>query len=309
MPVALIVIGLSTLLVWGQAQGVVDLGPGFGGLVSRLVGGNEVQAAERGRDNLVALPLTSMAIPPYTKVRREHYWDAANQQFSTMHLPRSQVTDQMVTFESLKGDFGKLNRRVLARRKGKGYVFQWSDFLPEGTRPGLAGGVPPGKRGLWVSVDRVVGLSELEAGDLFDVLATVEVEADKVEGVVGQPQKQARVDVLVQAGMVIVPERSRPLLPGAPVGGKRPVEAFLALEPKEVAGLARAVALNRDLQVAVRSGRPDEDPELETPGVSPRASKSAEGREVAPMVETIVGGERRLVPLSVVPRGADQSRR
>jgi hypothetical protein len=312
---------------WATMTGRLDLTGLFGG---------EVRAAERSgaRPGMVAMPLTTRELPAFTRITRDHYWDAAKGEFATWWMPEDQVTDDMVTY----ADMTRLNGRVLAREKGKGYVFRWSEFLPEGSSDGLAGGVPSGKRGLWIDTSKVRGLADLERGNRFDVLATTEIEAARrqssgLPGVLGAEQelrrahlggglgeeKIARVDVLVQAGVVVramrtraVPVSNTSVFRGQTTGGVPVQEVFVAVDPAELAPLSRAIALGLDLQAAVRSGRPGEDLELPTPDlpIPGRAGDEPSGDDQGlPMafVETLIDGERRVVPIAPV-RGDAGSR-
>jgi hypothetical protein len=72
--------------------------------------------------------------------------------------------------------------RVLDHDKEPGYVFTEADFLPPGTREGITAGIPAGKRAVRISADKVDGLYGLHAGDRFDLLATMPIEASRSSG-------------------------------------------------------------------------------------------------------------------------------
>ena len=75
-------------------------------------------------------------ISAYTQVKKEH--------LDIVYLPR--VPEVAIT--DAKGIIG----RVLSRDKSAGYVFTEGDFLPQGTKPGLVAGIPPGKRAFTCAV-------------------------------------------------------------------------------------------------------------------------------------------------------------
>lgn len=292
-------------------------------------------------------------IPAYAKVTRDDLFDSRRGMFSFVDLDKEFAEDNgvFVTATEIVG-------RVMARPKRPGYVFTEADFLPKGTRPGMAGGTPAGKRALRIDVDLVRGIIGLNPGDRFDLVAARTVLPDPVisaAGVSGEagkgpafvglyseiagrgargaapsPRKrepEARVDVIVQGGVVVSPIETRLVpvsstsLTAGQVTSTRPVqEMVIALAPEEVAPLMAALRLESDLTCLARSGRPEDNADSLTPGLMPERAQAegAEGdaaRADAGMsgmpagyedaeftvIETIVGGERTL---TAVPKGA-----
>jgi Flp pilus assembly protein CpaB len=290
-----------------------------------LSGGTE----EPSTDGLVAVPTIATRVPAYTRLTRDHIWDARNARLAVVYLPPRSVTPEMLVKVS------DVIGRVLAHDKAPGYVFTEADFLPKGTREGIVGGIPAGKRAIRVAADRVDGLHGLHAGDRFDLLATMPIAASGGQsfnfgGVYGQQlalearlsnwQKQATVRVMVQNGVIVEPMNVR----GVPTyqsslteGGStrvRPVqEAVIAINPSEVAHLAEAMAVEATITAVPRSGRPDDVLDSRTPDLRPvspfngsRADQSAAASsgstsQTAPfkVVETINGQKREL---TAVPR-------
>jgi len=113
-------------------------------------------------EGLVAIPISAKAIAAYTKLSRDHAWNAKRGRLAVVWLPPEQVT------ASMKTDLKDILGRVLARDTAPGYVFTDADFLPKGSRPGLVGGIPPGKRAVRVEAGKVNGLYGLNTGDRFD---------------------------------------------------------------------------------------------------------------------------------------------
>ena len=276
---------------------------------------------------LVPVPTPVRRIPAYTRVTRDHLWDPRNQRLSFVYLPPGSLTPEMLV------NVSDVLGRVLDHEKAPGYVFTEDDFLPKGTREGLVGGIPAGKRAVRISGDRVDGLFGLNPGDRFDLLATLPIDGNRgggqslnFGGVYGQEmaleahlsnwQKQATVRVMVQNAVIVeamgvrgVPMSQSSLTEGS-VTRMRPVqEAVIAINPEEVARLAEALAVDAKITAVPRSGRPDDRVDSPTPDLHPvspftnpesgrrfgGASSTGAGPD-APfkLVETIMGQKREL---------------
>ncbi|MEM6568561.1 MAG: hypothetical protein AAF957_09140 [Planctomycetota bacterium] len=258
-------------------------------------------------------------IPAYAKVRNDDVFDAQRKRISSIDIPEG-----LAEKNGILTDASMIFGRVLAKAKRPGFAFTEEDFLPEGTRPGLAGGVPPGKRGYRVEVDLVHGIIGLNPGDRFDLITSRTVEdvprkenTPAFVGVyaemMGQRAKSSRgvdraqVDVIVQNGIVVTPVETRlvPIhtaasLTSGPKTTTRPVqEMVIALDPEEVAPLVAALQLDSGVTCVARSGRPG-DPESDlTPSyASPKRTEEPEGApEEMHVIEVIEGGNRALVPV------------
>ena len=166
----------------------------------------------------VAIPLSARSIPAYTEVTRDYLlnpktgelvvkWVAAERRF-----PKGIITD-----------LSKILKRVTAREKPAVYYFLESDFLPEGTRPGIAGGTPLGKRAITLDAGKLKGVHELKEGDHVDLLASVAVDMPGAghsnsgrmgTNVVASPDalllpKRGFVRPLVEDGVVVTPVKIR----------------------------------------------------------------------------------------------------
>jgi len=281
---------------------------------------------------LIAVPVSARPIPRYTRLTRDHLWDAKNSRLAMIYLRPEQVSRDMKT--TLKDILGN----VLDHDKAAGFVFSDSDFLPAGTRPGLVAGIPPGKRAMRVDAQKVSGIFGLQPGDRFDLVSALAIDAGRGNnqifgrsgGVYGQQldiqsrmsnwQKQATVRVVVQNGVVVepmttrqVPFSARTLTQGS-VTRIRPVqEIVIAVDPHEVAPLTEALAVDAEISCVPRSGRPG-DPHTITPGLQPRSpftlpaiggGMESMGSGTAPgaptpssslsMIETIQGTKRDMV--------------
>ena len=271
----------------------------------------------RERIGKTPVPLSAVAIPAYTQLTRDHFWDARNNRLAVAYLDKQQVGDVIIT------RFDQLIGRVLDHDKPAGYVFTESDLLPPGTRPGLVAGIPPGMRAIRIDAGKIQGVHGLKRGDRFDLVATIPIDAKAVTGPalkgifapqldmqarLSNAQKQATVRVIVQNGTVVspltnrlVPVSTRTLTQGQ-VTQTRPVqEVVIAVSPDEVARFTEALAVGAEITCVPRSGSPDDPPDSFTPNRSPHTPFTEEAGVPSSMsvVETISGTQRAL---SAVPQ-------
>lgn len=314
-PLTMAVVALAAIVVTVVVAGIVD----------PSLFGNEAPSTE----GLVAVPTPAMPIPAYARIRRDHLWDARHQRLSVVYLPPRAVTKEMIV------NIGNIIGRVLEAQKEPGYVFTEADFLPKGTREGIVAGIPAGKRAIRISADKVDGLYGLHAGDRFDIMATLPIDANgtsnqsfnlagpysqemALQAQLSNWDKQATVRVIVQSAVIVEPMTTRgvPTMQTSITEGTatrtRPVqEAVIAIEPDEVALLTEAMAVDARLTSIPRSGRPDDPANSTTPNLRPfspfvtggldgGASRySDDPQESFKVVETIMGQKRSL---TAVPR-------
>jgi Flp pilus assembly protein CpaB len=304
---------------------IVGMMVALGMLNMSILGPSEPSTA-----GLVAVPTPAAPIPAYARVRRDHLWDRANGRLSVVYLPPRAVTKEMLV------NISEIIGRVVDHEKEPGYVFTETDFLPRGTREGLVAGIPAGKRAVRISADRVEGLYGLNAGDRFDLLATIPINASQggsqtfnfagpysqemaLQARLSNWDKQATVRVIVQNAVIVEPMTTRgvPMYQSSLTDGAatrtRPVqEAVIAVNPDEVALLTEAMAVEARLTTVPRSGRPDDPVDSKTPERRPFSPFTTPGTgEVAGpglspddpesfhVVETIMGQRRSL---TAVPR-------
>ena len=167
----------------------------------------------------VAIPVCVRPIPAYTKVTREYLIDprSPTEQLMMDHRPPGAVAAGAILKVS------EILGRVTAKPKPSGYHFDDRDFMPKGTLPGVVAGVPPGKRAYTLDLAKVNGMYNLQAGDHFDLLASIPVDMPGAKGsagghngmsVVASPAtsllpKRSVVRPLVQDGVIILPVRIR----------------------------------------------------------------------------------------------------
>ena len=219
----------------------------------------------------IPIPLSARPIPAYTMVTRDYLMNPKTAQWVLVYKPPKAVPKGVIIRLS------KIRGRVTAREKPAGYVFTESDFLPPGTRPGVVGGTPQGKRAITLDASKLKGAHDLSEGDHVDLLASVSVDMPGAgrsssgrlgTNVVATPDmallpKRSLVRPLVQDGVVVTPVRTRnvPISSSSLTQGTTtrtmPVqEIVLAVDPQEVAPLAEAMDLKYEITCVARSGRP-----------------------------------------------------
>ena len=175
--------------------------------------------------------------------------------------------------------------------------------------------MPRGKRAYTLDLAKVNGMYDLQAGDHFDLLASIPVDMPGAKGsagghngmsVVASPAtsllpKRSVVRPLVQDGVVVLPVRirrapmtSNTLMSGTTVRTMPVQEVVVAIEPGEVALLEEAVGMKYDITCAARSGQPSPAAPVRpaksfaadrTPGFDPLAETRS--------VEFMVGPQRQ----------------
>ena len=156
----LVVAGLG-VLIYGLANSMGWLSPS-----------PESNVARPSREGKVAVPKALVALKAFEKVRREDVYDRELDDESFFWLSEEDVENNPDWVTSLD----QIINRVMARDKRKDFVFKKSDFLPEGSRTGIIAGVPAGKQGFFLEVEKIPGLRFLKQGDRFDLIASLPKE-------------------------------------------------------------------------------------------------------------------------------------
>ena len=95
--------------------------------------------------------LSARSIPAYTTVTRDYLFNAKTGDLVLKWVPPDAVPKGIIT------DLSKILGRVTAREKPAVHYFFESDFLPVGTRPGIVGGTPLGKRAITLDAGKLEG--------------------------------------------------------------------------------------------------------------------------------------------------------
>lgn len=276
--IAILLIGALVTLAVLYAANVVRLpnGNGNAGLRTTPTAYNPDEPfMGETRPGEVALIVSRVDIPAYTRITREHVVSPRTLRPSVVFLEQSRVEpDMLKTFAEVSG-------RVLATNKSAGTVFRDGEFLPSGTRAGIVAGIPAGKRAVVVEANRVRGSFSLNLGDSFDLVTmTPEIEAMFPIGPDGKPivsspaalrrqlqDARLRPALLVSDAKVVRPvtarqeffERRAGLVGGRVDISTKPVEEFtFSMNVNEVGGVLKALTEGRMILAVARSGRIDE---------------------------------------------------
>ena len=257
---------------------------------------------------MIAVPTGGRAIAAYSQVMPADLLDPATGQQRTVVMNLVDVQQRGIVTET-----AAVTGRELARDKSRGQIFTADDFLPAGTPPGLAGGIPPGKRALTLDAGKVAGARALRLGDHFDLMASANIDWGKGNGQTGSLrfmgtafsgssvalQKQAAVRALVQDGVVVVPVASPTMTAVEAASGdakQSGQEMVVAVATEEVPRVAEAMSLGLELTTVVRSGNPrDASKTVLTPDENPLAHVRA--------IESIVGQKRETLVFPIPPSG------
>lgn len=259
----------------------------------------QAEAPAKKKPEGTPIPLTGRAIPAYTQITREHFLNPKTGEEVITYRSEDAVKKAKI-LTKLSDILG----RVLIHDLPANYAFRDEDLFPKGTRPGVVAGVPPGKRAFVLPADKVQGIHTLKTGDHFDLLGSTPIDLEKAMAKLKSPLpdsvlaqnsgKHAKVRVLVQKGVVVVPVMVREVPTGSAAQGKggvlpsKPVqEVTIAVEPEEVAPLHEALAIQATLICVGRSGQKDE---AKTKSVTPG---SPPGPKIHTM-EVIMGNKRQI---------------
>ena len=218
----------------------------------------------------VKVYVSAKAIPAHTAITDDYLVNPKTGKWVTLLVPPKLVSNGAID------DIHKIRGRVTARDIGAGKAFQETDFLPRGTRPGIAAGIPRGKRAITLDASKIRGAHDVREGDQVDLLASIPVDMPGANhsggrsggNVLTSPDtallpKRSIVRPLVQDGVVVVPVRiravpttSNSLMQGATTRTMPVQEVVLAIDPQEVAPLAEAIDLKYEITCVARSGLP-----------------------------------------------------
>jgi hypothetical protein len=236
------------------------------------------RAGKPSREGMVRVPKSLVNLSAYDVVRREDIYNRSLGDDSYFWLPKQQVEnnpDWITRVDDIVG-------RVMARDKRAEFLFRTKDFLPEGSRSGIAGGIPAGKQGFFLDAEKVPGLRFLKSGDRFDLLASQpeDSEAAKSEyGLLmggikargGKPIPLNGVRILVQdAEMIALTTTGRMTTQGGlqlaetdSRGRSRTNEkderVAIAIDPAEAVPLTQVLGDKVDVYMVTRSGQETTD--------------------------------------------------
>lgn len=227
---------------WALPVGMVAfalLGAGLVYLAVERMGEEPAAYAGPPPPGMTAVPILARPLPAFTQLELSHLVDPNSGVLGAVHIPTESLLESTITSpQALLG-------RVLAVDKRAGQVISEAELMPEGTRPGLVAGIPPGKRAVRLEATRVSGLLGLRRGDRFDLMAS--------GGTRSAPGQAARTRSrsIVQNGMIVQPVQARRSV----ADGKIIEEVVIAVDPYEVAALTTALESGQRIDTLPRSGR------------------------------------------------------
>ena len=235
---------------------------------------SRTKVVDKSRKGLVPIPKSLVAIKAFEKVDREDVYDRTLGDESYFWLPKDQVDahpEWMTRVEQVIG-------RVMARDKRADFVFSEKDFLPEGSRTGLSGGVPEGKQGFFLEAEQIPGLRLLKIGDRFDLMASLPEESANAGAEYGllvggikargnKPIPLNGVRLLVQSGTMIALTNGRVMTTqgalefnqtdsrGRPTTQQKDEQVAIAIDAEEVVPLTQALGAKLTIHAVARSGQ------------------------------------------------------
>ena len=232
----------------------------------------------------VAVPRCARPIERYTKVTAEYLTNPLTGGWFVTHLPPDKVPAGAIR------DPKKILFRVTASEKKVGLFFAEADFLPLGSRPGIAGGTPEGKRAITLDASKLKGVHELREGDHVDLIASIPAEQlNAFGGWGGRPLVAARLAghgenadkqpaeprTVARDAVIVTPvtTRAKPIVSSSLTQGTStrtvPVqEIVLAVGDEDIARVTKAMDGNLAITCVAHSGRPQtQDAEQSGPSV------------------------------------------
>ncbi|MDA7902290.1 hypothetical protein N9B31_01390 [Mariniblastus sp.] len=264
---------LSTLIVVGLGLVLYGVANSMGWLPNKA---GKV-TAKPSREGRVAVPRTLMSLKAFEKVRREDVFDRELADESYFWLPKETVESNPDWVTSMD----QIINRVMARDKGKDFVFKKSDFLPEGSSTGIIAGVPEGKQGFFLDVEKIPGLRFLKQGDRFDLIASFPKASQgstteygllmggiKVRG--NKPIPMDGIRLLVKGGTMVALTTDRSMTTqgglelsnatgsGRVSAGRRDERVAIAIDPAEAIPLTQALGDELKIHMVAQSGQATE---------------------------------------------------
>ena len=232
---------------------------------------------------MVRLPTAARNIPAFARVSDADLIDATTGIWTYAVIPESQCPKQALR------TLPDIRRRVTAKEKPAGFIFTEDDFLPKGTLPGVAAGVPSNKRAMTLEASKLKGIDLLQTGDHLDLLAAVPVDRLMSTGDrdqawragspllsnatgAGSKSKQTETRMLARDAVIVAPltTRMRPISSSSLMQGSStrtvPVqEVVLAINREDAAGVSEAVDMGLEIVATARSSRPDSEDSVTVP--------------------------------------------
>ena len=229
-------------------------------------------AKKPNREGMVKVPKSLVQLNAFEVVRRENVYNLELGDENYFWFEKKDVNPDWIT------DVDQIIGRVMAKDKRADFVFKEKDFLPEGSRSGIVGGIPVGKQGFFLEAEEVAGLRFLKSGDRFDLIASLPdepIEEDPeygllmggIKAVDGEPVLETGIRILVQnAEMIALTTRQNMTTQGGlelsdddargrSSASSKDESVVIAIDPEEALPLASALADGLQIHMVTRSGQ------------------------------------------------------
>ena len=247
------------------------------GRAAGWIGGDNTASNNRSRVGMVKVPKSLVTLNAYDVVKREDIYDRTIGDDSYFWMPKSRVENNPQWITRVDDIIG----RVMSKDKRIDFVFTENDFLPKGSRSGIAGGIPAGKQGFFLDAEKIPGLRFLKSGDRFDLLASTAEETEtagseyglllggiKARG--GKPIPLSGVRILAQdAEMTAITTSGRMTTQGGlelakadergrSLANEKNERVAIAIDPTEAVPLTQALGDKVNVYMVTRSGQESE---------------------------------------------------
>lgn len=213
-------------------------------------------------------------------------------------LPPDSVIRNVLAYERIEADdladpsVDEFVGRVVANDLLPGQRIRESDLLPPTAAPGIAGGIPSDKMAVTVTASQINGISSLSRGDRFDILGSAPFDLTKELG--GEVQLAGGVSSLMSGKAI-----NSVIATEAIIVQRSDSSVTLAIHPREVAALTKALALKTPVFTIARSGRPDDQdpgvlPDSETSTTLPALTSDDDPMKGILIRETITGKDKKV---------------
>ena len=126
-------------------------------------------------DGWVPVPVTARDVKPFERLTVEDFVDPATGRLRVFYFPPEKVADAWVR------DLSELLDRVVSEPLDSGRVVNRSVLLPEGTRPGVSAGIPPGWTAIRLTNLQVRGLEMANELDHIELVAARPIRAEHAQ--------------------------------------------------------------------------------------------------------------------------------
>jgi len=126
-------------------------------------------------DGWVPVPVTARDVKPFERLTVEDFVDPATGRLRVFYFPPEKVADVWVC------DLSELLDRVVSEPLDSGRVVNRSVLLPEGTRPGVSAGIPPGWTAIRLTNLQVRGLEMANELDHIELVAARPIRAEHAQ--------------------------------------------------------------------------------------------------------------------------------